>query len=328
MEVWRQIPLKPLRRVEDVRSDGLGYRGWVRNVGALIAGLAELAQLAGAHRLDDRVVGVEQPQGHPPAVRQPGKRVLHDLRERRHRGLDRGRVTLDSVRCRRRLAGRDTVRGVEQFVDPDLGARDATDDRNPQLLLKAVRVDGDAVPPGLVHQVQEDHHAVGDVEDLEDKVEVPLETGGVDHHYGDIGTPEENEVARDLLVHTARLERVGAGKVHHLHPLALMGKGAFSPHDGLPGPVAGVLPETGEGVEDRALADVGVAGQRDEIVPLVRTQPEPDQTLRAMLGAPTARRCRQDRHQATSLTPRSLARVTRIHAACVRRRAMSAPRMR
>src|SRR3990172_3182280 len=42
---------------------------------------------------------------------------------------------------------------------------------------------------------------------------------------------------------------------------------AFGPRDSLAGPVAGVLPQAGQRVEHRALAGVGIAGERHHVAP-------------------------------------------------------------
>ena len=44
---------------------------------------------------------------------------------------------------------------------------------------------------------------------------------------------------------------------------------AFGPGDRLPWPIAGVLTKTGKSVEDSALAGVGVASERHDIVPVL-----------------------------------------------------------
>ncbi len=92
-------------------------------------------------------------------------------------------------------------------------------DRNAEFVSQLGRVDTDAPTPGLVHQIEADDHSIGDLEHLDHQVEVALETGRVDHDDGDVGAPEEEEVARDLLVGAAGLQGVGPGQVDELDPL-------------------------------------------------------------------------------------------------------------
>ena len=305
-----------------------------RTVSATASSSPRLAELARAHGGGHRVVGVQQPLSHPAAARHARERLLDHLRKGSDGLLDSGGLLREAERRGARPARRDAVRGVEQPVDADPRAGRASHHRDAELPLEPRRVDRDAVAPGLVHQIHVDHHPVGDVEDLQHEVQVALEAGGVDHRHRHVGPPEQDELARHLFVGAARLQRIGAGQVDDLHARAAVRERSLGADDGLAGPVPGVLPESGQGVEDGALADVRVAGEGDEDVPLVGAQPQPDQTLRPVLGAAAARRGRQ-RHQATSstscagtaLSP-AAARSTWIQAACVRRSAISAPRMR
>ena len=71
---------------------------------------------------------------------------------------------------------------LEQLGDADALSRRGSHHRDAELALELRRVDRDAVPLRLVHQVEADHHAVGDLEHLQREVEVALEPRGVDHH--------------------------------------------------------------------------------------------------------------------------------------------------
>ena len=284
-----------------------------------------MPELARANGLDHRVVRVQQPQRHPPRVRHARERLLDLPGQPGHRRLGPGRKLLDAVRTGAR-AGGDAAGGRQELVDAHPGPGYAADDRHAELPFQARRVHRDAVPPGLVHQVQVDDDAVRDVEDLEREVQVPFEAGGVHHHDGYVGPPEQEEVARHLLVRAARLQGVGAGQVYDLDPLALVGERSLGARDRLSGPVAGVLPEAGQGVEYRALADVGVAREGDQDVPLVRVEAEPEQAVGAMLRAAAAGAREIAGHQFAS-TGAPAAGSTAIQDACRRRRAIRAPRI-
>ena len=325
MEVGRQLPAQAARGLQDPFAFG---RRWRRPVVRLAVGggVAELPELARAHDLDHRVVRVQQPQGDPPRIRHAGERDVDLVRQPGHRRLDLGRKVLDPARPRARRAGRDAAGRRQELVDAHPAPGHAAHDRHAELLLQAPRIHRDAVPTGLVHQVQVDDDAVRDVQDLEREVQVPFETGGVDHEDGDVGPPEQDEVARHLLVRASRLQGVGAGQVDDLHPLALVGERPFGARDRLAGPVARVLPEAGQGVEDRALADVGVPGEGDQDVPLVGIEAQAEKAVGAVLCAPAARTRERGGHQcASSGTP--AAGSTAIRDACRRRSATSAPRI-
>ena len=144
----------------------------------------------------------------------------------------------------------------------------AGDDGDAELLLQAGNAD---VEPGLrgeVHHVQHEDDRTAEVEDLVDQVEVPLEVGRVDDAEDAVGlrgvaAPAEQHVARDGLVGRARGERIRAGQVDDRDGLAVLGVGRADLFlDGDPGIISDLLLQAGEGVEERALAAVGIAHQR------------------------------------------------------------------
>ena len=51
----------------------------------------------------------------------------------------------------------------------------------------------------FVHQVQADHHPVGDLQDLQHQIQVALQRRGVGHHDRHIRLAEQQEIARDSL---------------------------------------------------------------------------------------------------------------------------------
>ena len=259
-----------------------------RTVSAPVWSSPSWPSCTGADGGGHRVVAVQQPLGHPAAARHARERLLDHLRQGRDGLLDPGGLLREAERRGARAARGDAVRGVEQSVDADPRAGRAGHHRDAELPLEPCRVDRNPVAPGLVHQVDVDHHPVGDVEDLQHEVQVALEPRRVDHRHRHVGPSEQDELAGHLFVRAAGLQGVGARQVDDLHARAAVREGPFGPHDGLAGPVAGVLPESGQGVEDGTLADVGVAGEGDEDVPLAGVQTEPDQALRPVLGAAAA----------------------------------------
>ena len=327
----RHVPLQALCRFQNSCPRRHRRCGRRRRAGVVVA---ELAQLAGADGFGHRVVGVQQALRHPADAGHARENLVDHLGQRGNRFLDVGRLLGEPERPRARPAGGDSVGGVQERVDACRRAGGAGHDRHAQLPLEPRRVDRDAMASGFVHQVDVDDHAIRDVENLQHEVQVAFEARGVDDHHGHVRPAEQDELASHLLVGAARLQRVGARQVDELHARAAMRERSLGADDGLAGPVAGVLPQAGEGVENRALAHVRVAGEGHEDVPLVGAQAEPDQALGAMLGAAAARR-RGQGHQATSSTacgvlsvPWTAPRSTWIQAAWVLRSAIRAPRMR
>src|SRR5690606_1523463 len=109
-------------------------------------------------------------------------------------------VPTDPEGGRPRLARGDGDRHAEQVIDPFATPCCGRDDGHAQLGRETVRVDRDPVALRLVHEVQADDHAVRDLQDLEDEVQVPLETGRVDDDDHDVRSAEEDEVPGDLLI--------------------------------------------------------------------------------------------------------------------------------
>jgi len=159
---------------------------------------------------------------------------------------------------------------LKELLHPFAPAGHGRYHRHSELRLEPLDIDRDSVPTGLVHQVEADDHSIGDRERLQEQVQVPLEPSRVDHDHGDVRAAEEEEVSRDLFIDRTRLEGVRPRQVDDLDPLALVREGALRAHDRLPGPVAGVLAQAGECVEDRALPRVRVPGEGHEDIPPIR----------------------------------------------------------
>ena len=126
---------------------------------------------------------------------------------------------------------------------PFAGARHDADRRHAEIARQAADVDLDALALGLVHQVDGDDHAVGDLEHLQHEVQVALERRGVDDDDRRVGPAEQQEVARDLFVVRRRQQRVGARQVHELVADLVELEAAFGARDRLARPVARVLLE-------------------------------------------------------------------------------------
>ena len=95
---------------------------------------------------------------------------------------------------------------VEQFREALPLPHRCRDDRNAKPVFKRLDIDPDPVTARLIHQVEADHDAVGDLEDLQHQVEVPLQPGRVHHHHGHVGIAKQDEVPGNLLIGAPRLE--------------------------------------------------------------------------------------------------------------------------
>ena len=190
----------------------------------------------------------------------------HRRRQPHDGALQRGRALAHLVRRAAHLAARHFGDGLHQFGQALVVAGRRRHHAHAQVAGQPAGIDLDAAPPRLVHQVETHHRAIGDFQHLQHEVQIALEAGGIDHHHRDIGLTEQQEVACHLFIETRRQERVGARQVHELVALVARGKGALGAGHRLARPVAGVLAQARERVEDRALAGVRVAGQGHDVV--------------------------------------------------------------
>jgi hypothetical protein len=126
-----------------------------------------------------------------------------------------------------------------------------------------VDVDRDALAFGDVDHVQRDHRRHPHLDQLEGEVQMPFEIRGVEHVDDDVDVAAQDRVAGDELIGGGGVERVGARKVDEGEPRPVEVVAADLAFDGHARPVAGLLTDTGEGVEQRGLAGVRVPCERD-----------------------------------------------------------------
>ena len=135
------------------------------------------------------------------------------------------------------------------------------DHRNLQFFVKTLKIYPDVLFPGLVHEIYAQQHMWCHGTNLENKIEVPFQTGGVadsDHH---IRMTLQYIIPGNLLLAGAAGERITPGQVYKTI--------FFSVKDAVPGstfhclaaPVSGMLMHACECVEYSALAYIGIANQ-------------------------------------------------------------------
>ena len=128
--------------------------------------------------------------------------------------------------------------------------------------LEQVHVDGAAVGGDLVHHVERDDHGAVELHELERQIEVTLDVRGINDVDHGVGVGVNDELAtHDLLARVGR-ERVDAREVRdrRLGVIANLSVLAINRHAG---EVADVLVRAGQTVEERGLAAVLVAGERE-----------------------------------------------------------------
>ena len=150
---------------------------------------------------------------------------------------------------------------AEGLSDPLAAAGRRADHRHAQGLRKGRRVHGDALLLRLVQQVHAQHRPGLHRQDLQREGQAPPKAGAVQDHDAGVRPAGSDEVRRRPLLLGHGPEGVGPRHVHQgegppVHP----GRARLEAH-GLARPVARVLPKARGGVEQGALAHVGVAAE-------------------------------------------------------------------
>ncbi len=155
-------------------------------------------------------------------------------------------------------------------VEAAAADRDGGHDGQAQRLRQPLGIERQAVTLGEVDHVERHDDRHPQRLQLKDEAQVVVEIARVDDDEQRVGPPlarqlSEHHVARHALVGARRIEAVGAGQVDEFGR-APVGKRqtAGMPLDRDAGIVAHLLPRASEGVEQRRLAGIGIADQRDQ----------------------------------------------------------------
>ena len=138
------------------------------------------------------------------------------------------------------------------------------DDRYAQFRLQPPQINCDACRRGLIHQIDAEHDALRSLHDLKRQQQTPLQVRRVADRERTAEVIAHQKFRRNLLLAGTALQRVGPRKIGQCIFCRLIDKCPLRQRNGLPRPVSGVLPLAGQRVEERALADVRVARQRDQ----------------------------------------------------------------
>ena len=158
---------------------------------------------------------------------------------------------------------------VAKPLDSDLFDGHHGYDRNRQRLLQCLEVDGDSQFFGDVVHVQRDDDRSIQLQHLRGQKQVALQIGCVqnahDHVRRGVVVMSQKDVEDDGLVRLVDRQTVRPRQVKNLHRRTGVGgpKRSGTSFDGDAGVVADALPEAGQGIEQRALAGVGIADQGD-----------------------------------------------------------------
>ena len=237
------------------------------------AGLDEPHQRLGAEHADGEVHAVE----HDGENRQAGQRLADEPSETLldARGgspaiaaiLDRqvvreARVVAAVGRIERRH--RRAPDGVAKLGDAAPLGGHRLDHRNAQARRQPRGVDDDAVHPGFVDHVQHEHHGPADGRQLRGEHQGAPEVPGVRYLDDDVGLPGVEDSPRDeFVLRESSFERRDAGRVDEFADFPAQHDAPGGERHRRAGVVRddGILP--GQAAEQDALADVGIADERD-----------------------------------------------------------------
>ena len=157
---------------------------------------------------------------------------------------------------------RDVDGVVDQLADALVFRRGDGDDRDAQPGFQLVDADGAAVLADLVHHVEREHHGHIQLHELHGQVEVALDVGRIHDVDDALGLVAQQELAGDQLLARVRGHGVDARQVGDQR-VRVAPDDAVLAVDGHAGEVAHMLAGAGELVEERGLAAVLVAGERE-----------------------------------------------------------------
>ena len=138
--------------------------------------------------------------------------------------------------------------------------------RHTQFSLEHEGFQSDPLTTRFVHEIHANNRAVGNLQYLENKVQVALKHRRIAHDHRAIRLTKQHEIARDLFVNAVRQQGVRPWQIDQLETLPPVSERPFRARHGLARPVARVLAQAGQAVENRALARVGVPRQRDHVI--------------------------------------------------------------
>ncbi len=153
---------------------------------------------------------------------------------------------------------------VQQLVDAPAGSGGDADDGDAQQVLKGIEIDRNALFSGFIEEIDADDDTAGQFHALQGKGEVAFETAGITDDDDGVRLLETEVVPCGFLLSSTTSEGVAAGEIDEKIGISPIMDGADGVRDSLPCPVAGVLVEAGEGVEEGGLADIGIAGKGND----------------------------------------------------------------
>ena len=242
------------------RVAGLGHRdervftAGVEQTQLGVGGLEQSAVPGGRQPSPDAGVALQQCKRQVTVgVWRQGGQPFHDAHQRRH-------ASLDGLRVAHALAHLGPLqRRADQVAQTAASARHSLDHRHAQGAFQGGGVYRHALVFRLIYQIQRHHDGHSEVHQLQRQVKVAFQVARVQHVDRHLGGLVEQGGAGDQFLGGVRAERVGSRQVEKLHPAALVGQAGLALLDGHSRPVAHLEVCARQPVDERGLADVGVA---------------------------------------------------------------------
>ena len=253
--------LQPLA-VYPLRRKAFPLRRRKRRQGAA----AQLAAEEGVDAAVQRIVVFQQTQAEPARAYPPRAQPFRRRQQRRDCGLNRRGVRY-GIGFRRGRGQHFRYRGKELFP-PGARPRRYAQRRHAQPRRQRRRVHLYPLPRRLIDKIDAHECAPAQLQRLQNKIHIPLKTARVADDDDRVRAAEADKIARSLFLRGARHQRIAAGEIDQ----QMLAASAARVYDGLARPVSRMLVQPGEAVENRALADVRIPGQRDNAPARAGTQ--------------------------------------------------------
>ncbi len=159
------------------------------------------------------------------------------------------------------LEGQD---GIDHFPDSLIFRGHHGNHGDAESVLQGLDVDADALRFSDIDHIHGHDDRRSEQEKFRKKVKAPLQGRGVDQMDDDVRVHADDKIPGDPLFLREGGEAVCSGEVHNLQIHILAGVNPFLFFHGLAGPVAHVLGQSRQDIEDRGFPHIGLPGESDK----------------------------------------------------------------
>ena len=138
---------------------------------------------------------------------------------------------------------------------------DNADDRDTQPRCQQLQTQTDPLFRRLIQEIHADQHPGRDLQDLKHQIQAPLQGGAVAHRDHRIRLLLAQKAPGHLLLRRVGQEGIGPRQVYQGVGISPDGGASLGQSYGFSGPVAGVLPESCQRIEQRGFSHVGIPRQ-------------------------------------------------------------------